>query len=71
MLSVSLSDDQACVYIILGILLGVFMRACSGHGPPNLLCACQFELISLCLVPNIYGLDPLKRMLEMSFSVIN
>ena len=48
-LSVSLSDDQACVDIVQGSLLRIFMRGCSGQGPPYLVPACLFELTSLCL----------------------
>ena len=47
--SASLWDDQACMDIVQGILLIVFMRGCSGQGPPNLVPARLFELTSLCL----------------------
>ena len=49
MLSVTLSDDQACIDIVPGILLRVFMRSCYGQGAPNPVPKCLFELTSLCL----------------------
>ena len=48
-LSVSLSDDQACVDTVQGILLRVFMRGYSVQGPPYLVPACLFELTLSCL----------------------
>ena len=48
-LYVSLSDDQACVDRVLGSLLRIFMRGCSGQGPPNPVPTCLLESTSLCL----------------------